>query len=354
MKQIQTALQSLWKLTSFDENVDTNSTSDTGAESIRLANRSVKTTKRTVKTTANTVKTTGKVVRDTGKAVYQATKTVVKVTVSVFKVAAAFWEHAIAAMLNPVIWIITLLAFMVILYGAALVVVISGNMTNTEAAYVSAAGLRIVKDEFRHGQELFHAAETAKHSDFRHMIRSAQYSDTRSACDLIYMEKTYPNGTGSRDKSVFEVGFASDYYKEIMENAWHTGINETEVLAVAYIRLQKQINDSRHTQMQIYDVKYTPEVFAEILELCVRYSDTKTENVECPGADCDSYKEWYWDDDEEDWDYDYVDFCPHLHTLHCFGLAFFDKNDVMSALGFTQKEKEWEEMTEKYFGTITP
>ncbi len=353
-EQIQAVLQSFWKLTSFDNKVDTNSTSDTGAESIRLANQTIKTTKRTVKTAANTVKTTGKVVRYTGKAVYQTTETAVKATVTVFKVAAAFWEHAIAAMLNPVIWIITLLAFMAILYGSALIVIISGDMTNTEAAYVFAAGLGIVDDEFKHGQELFHAAELARHLDFNAMINAAYYSDTRCYCDLIYMEKTHPDGTGGRDKSIFQVGFASDYYKEVMENAWHLSINEIEALAVAYIWLQKQVNDAKHTQMQIYDVKYTPENFEKLLDLCVKYSDTKTENVECPGADCDWDKDWYWDDDEDDWDYDYVEYCPHLHTLHCFGLAFFDKNDVMNALGFTQKEKEWEEMTEQYFETLLP
>ena len=42
-EQIQAVLQSFWKLTSFDEKLDTNSTSDTGAESIRLANQSIKT-----------------------------------------------------------------------------------------------------------------------------------------------------------------------------------------------------------------------------------------------------------------------------------------------------------------------
>ena len=352
--RIQAVLQSFWKLTSFDDKVDTNSTSDMGAESIRLANQSIKTTKRTVKTAANTVKTTGKVVWDTSKAVNQTTETAVKVTVTVFKVAAAFWEHAIAAMLNPVIWIITLLAFMTILYGSALIVIISGDMTNTEAAYVSAAGLGIVDDEFKHGQELFHAAELARHLDFNAMISAAYYSDTWCYCDLIYMEKTHPDGTGGRDKSIFQVGFASDYYKEVMENAWHLSINEIEALAVAYIYLQKQVNDAKHTQMQIYDVKYTPEIFNQMLETCAKYSDSTTGNVQCPYADCDRKKDWFWNIYNDSWDYTWKDYCPHLHTLHCFGLDFYDKNDVMNALGFTQKEKEWEEMTEKYFETLLP
>ena len=316
---IERAIRVVDKANPFQKKIDKNDVSDTGMESVRLADQSV--------------------------------RTVAKVTVNVFKVAESVWNHAAAAMLNPVIWVILLLAFMTVLLGAVVVIIIDAGAVNTETAYVSASGLGVVDEKYLEGLELFRAAENTKRIDFNCMIQSAYDGDPRSECDLIYMEKTYPDPSGTARKSFFEVSFASQYYKEVMENAWNLGINEVEGVAITYIYLQKQANAAKHTEMDIYDVQYTPEVFAKILEMCVKYSDTKTENVECPGANCDWYKDWYWDDD--DWDYDYVDFCPHHHTLHCFGLAFYSKKDIMSALGFTKKECEWEELTEKYFLTLT-
>ncbi|MBR3630102.1 MAG: hypothetical protein IKN55_06480 [Oscillospiraceae bacterium] len=41
--------------------------------------------------------------------------------------------------------------------------------------------------------------------------------------------------------------------------------------------------------------------------------------------------------------------CEHAHDLHSIGLAFYSAEDVMSALGFSENEKKWAEMTVKAF-----
>ena len=38
--------------------------------------------------------------------------------------------------------------------------------------------------------------------------------------------------------------------------------------------------------------------------------------------------------------------CDHLHTLHSIGLYTYDKETVMTALGFTDADKEWENLIE--------
>lgn len=38
--------------------------------------------------------------------------------------------------------------------------------------------------------------------------------------------------------------------------------------------------------------------------------------------------------------------CDHLHTLHSIGLFIYDKDTVMTELGFTDAEKNWESMIE--------
>ena len=38
--------------------------------------------------------------------------------------------------------------------------------------------------------------------------------------------------------------------------------------------------------------------------------------------------------------------CDHQHTLHSIGLFAYDKDTVMTALGFTDADKEWANLIE--------
>lgn len=44
--------------------------------------------------------------------------------------------------------------------------------------------------------------------------------------------------------------------------------------------------------------------------------------------------------------------CEHEHTTHSIRLAFFTKEDVMNALGFTDSDKQWQALTETYFENL--
>ena len=44
-------------------------------------------------------------------------------------------------------------------------------------------------------------------------------------------------------------------------------------------------------------------------------------------------------------------YCPYTHTYYGVGLQFFTKEDVMNALGFTDGDRQWVEMTEMGFET---
>lgn len=329
---------------SFDsEKINKNDVSDTGAESIRLANQSIKTVGKTVKTTAKTVKTAGKTAKNSAKAIYRTVKITIKVTVALVKLIVTVWEHAIAAMLNPIVWIIALLAMMVILLCMQIMIIINGSTTNTYAAYVSASGLGIVDEEFVHGQELFRVAVDKNRNGFYAMIQSANDTGSKAQRDLMYMEKLYPDESGAKRKSIFETGLASYEYKEVLEKAWNISVKEPQALAVAYVYLQKQVNEEKHTEMDIYDVTYTEEVMDTIVDLCIKYSDNIVHNCRCPHEDCVGLT---------------LDLslttCNNTHTLHNFGLALFSKDEVMDALGFTNKEKEWEALTEEYFKKYDP
>ena len=335
------------KINPFDRKINMNDVSDTGMESVRLGYRSVKKTGEVVQTVTNTAKAA----KGAAETTYKTVKTTVKVTAYVAKFIGTVWEHAIAATLNPIIWIIAVIIVFIIFECFGIILITQGYTEKTYDAYVSAKGLGKVDDEYSHGQELYKAAQDVKRNEFYDIINGSgslaygyyitptgqayPYEDKEKS-DLLYMSKTYATPSGTYESSSYGVFWATDQAKTVLVNQWNLSVEEYQALAISYVYLQKQQNADEETIMDIYSVKFSEELMNTIIENSVKYVVSKTPNCGCPGENCRHRSSGGY-------------FCTHLHTLYSIAVTFYSKDDVMDKLGFSQKEKEWESITEVYF-----
>lgn len=147
------------KANPFDKKINKNDVTDTGVETIRLANSGIKTVKSSIKTTQRTIKTTGTAIKRTGTVVYKTTAFTAKSTVAVAKFV--------------------------------------GN----------AAGLVDVPAQYQVGLEYLNTALENHRNDFNSLIDSLYYNyDDLTNSNLVYMERTDESG----GKAIYEKSFATD------------------------------------------------------------------------------------------------------------------------------------------------
>ena len=423
------------KVNPFNKPINKSDTTDTGVESIRLADKTVKTITRNVKTTKRTIKTAGNTVKTTGKVIYKTGEFTVKAAAKTIRFTGAVITHTIAAVMNPIFWILAFFLIVVVCIAGTVIMLLAGGAGGSSSnaqAQAGAAGLVDVPAQYQSGVEFYNTAINNKRNEFYNLIDSMYYNtDDLTHSDLSYMERTAADG----GKTIYEKSFSTDDRKDTLKSAFDFSLSEKEIIAIAYVYLEKQKNDSNNTERGIYEVSFTQEVFDEIIAKCVMFTDTTYANQECPTRICtahyydnpdysaawdkvnvsvNAYNEWvdflelfdtyngihdgagqaaYWENNIgwriDNWclvyaylygtspyysnsgrDYlsylgnQYVNYvntanntpqyiveesCDHLHTLHSIGLAMFTKENVMSALGFTDTYIEWEEMTERGF-----
>ena len=424
------------KVNPLNKPINKSDTTDTGVESIRLADKTVKTVRRDVKTTKRTIKTAGDTVKTTGKVIYKTGEFTVRAVSGTVRFAGAAVTHTVAAVMNPIFWILAMfLIIVVVVIAGTIVMLLAGGAAGASSnaqAQAGAAGLVDVPAQYQNGIEYYNTAINNKRNEFNSLIDSMYYNNNDlTHSDLSYMERTTANGS----KTKYEKSFATDERKNTLKSAFDFTLSEREIIAIAYVYLEKQKNDANNTERGIYEVEFTQEVFDEIIAKCVMFTDTTYANQECPTKICtahyydnpayaeawakqnastSAYNEWitflglfdtynsihdgaaqaqYWENNVgwviDNWrsvyqylygvapyysnsGRDYLNYlgvqyenyttianntpqylveesCDHEHTLHSIGLAMFSKDDVMSALGFTDTYIEWEEMTERGF-----
>ena len=382
------------KVNPFDKKINKNDVSDSGVESVRLAytstKKTVKTVEQTIKTTQRTIKTTQKAISGTGKIIYKTGKFTGKVIVTAIKVTETVAVHVVASLMNPAIIVIVGAFFLLLMLLLMVVLLLSSAasaVVSNQNAYSTAAGLGNVAEQYAKGQEYFRIAADNRQAEFNAMIDNMYYdNNSLTTSSLVYMERTLPEPT-----IIYEKSFSTEERKNTLKSAWDISltITETEALAIVYVYLEKQKNAEKQTDGGIYHVSYTQEVFDEILQKCVIYTDTVYEGQFCPDENCTRHVDYvpspdweyalnmlneaanydnqsteesdleYWGQQYEYWDnvlnstsstieeVSYI--CEHQHSLHSIGLAFFTKEDIMNALEFTDNDKQWENLTEKGF-----
>ena len=102
----RSAKNMLRKANPLEKNINKNDTADHGVESLRLAYRTGKKTISTAKTTVRTAKSAAKTVRKAPRVIVNSAKKTVKAVRTTVKVTAAILTHVVAALINPVTWII--------------------------------------------------------------------------------------------------------------------------------------------------------------------------------------------------------------------------------------------------------
>ena len=254
---------------------------------------------------------------------------------------------------------------------------------SSKNAYSSAAGLVEVPDQYQSGLTYFNTAVSNRKADFDSIIDDMYYDyNELPTSSVVYMKRTVP-----APEIIYEKSFSTDGQKETLKSAWDMSLTITakEAIAIAYVYLEKEKNETNHTEGGIYEVTYTQEVFDLILSKCVTYSHTVHSGQYCPSGNCTKHVEevenpahteaynkvneaaenynntgsQYWADEYVYWsgvldstpetleEVTYI--CNHEHDLHSIGLAFFQKEDIMNALGFTENDKQWEQLTETGF-----
>lgn len=385
------------KANPFDKKINKNDVTDTGAESIRLtftsakkAKNTVKTVSQSVKTTTRTVKTAGKVTKAAIEVAYKAPVYTVKAVVGVVRITANAITNVVAALTNPVVIIILVLLVCIFYLLAAVVAVLFGGDTADKVALTEAVGLVDVSDQYLDGLEFFSAAVQKKQEEFNAMIDRMYYNYTDlTHSDLAYMERTKASGY----KTTYERNFATDSRKDTLKSGWDfSDVTAMEIIAIAYIYLEKQENEAHGTEGGIYEVEFTQELFDEIIDKCVSFNDSTYGGQVCPNKNCTKHIEYVenpaWLEanarleealrnnedatNRRDWEsqrYWYDEYyrrlayrdglqhynevvtyiCEYQHTLHSVGLWYYDKETVMNALGFTDFDKQWVSLTEMGF-----
>ena len=436
----RTAKDMLRKANPLDKSINIRDTADHGIESLRLAYRTGKKTINTAKTTVKTVKA----VKKAPRVIANTAKRTVNVVAKAAKITTNIVVHVAAALINPFTWIALFMAVVVYVILSIVVILMGGASTQdaTQAiSYTQQVGMDDV--DIDDAREYYRIACEQNKGNFASLINGLYYSnpDLRRS-DLVYMER---NAAGTVTQ--YTRGFATPAWKASLINAWMISVPEQEAIAVAYVYLQLQENNAHGTQQQIYQVEYTQDVFNQIVDAAVQWSDTTYPNQQCEQNNCSEHHDshpnpefataqqalndaiarrddwnamvvprcneyinalrdynntpaagqpyasqqvenayaWY-EQAVNNWSYAfgrwglYIDeylgadmlsdlnsevseaqstlnrtqeyivttyrTCDHEHTLHSIGLYTYDKEAVMTALGFSDADKEWENLIE--------
>lgn len=359
-----------------------NETSDTGTEGLRLGYSTVRQADKTIRTAQRTIKTTAKTAKKTAKVTYKVTKTVVKITTKTVKAIAKGVIKIISVIPPPILLILVgAMLFMLLMLGAVMVIAggVAGGTNATKSAYENALGLAVPAEEYADGAGFYTTAMDGAKSSFEAKIDALSYDETNLAhSDLVYFTRSSP---GNPNAKLEHSELATDAIKTQIKNTWLPSLSEQEVLAIAYVYLQKQENDAQGTTGALYQVEYTQDVLNDVVGKLYAITETVHEKQQCPGKDCDTHKvtnpTWtYFDEklgeaakiingelpgDKEQAHTDYKNYllsrdatpkeideayCPKLHNNHSIALTFYDKTSVLMQLGLNEiPYAEWVEMT---------
>ena len=301
---IKNAKSGLDKINPLNKPVNKEDVSDTGIETIKLGNRGIKTVEKSVKTAYRTVKTTENTVRKTGTTIYRTAQITVKSTIAVSKFAVNAVVHTVAFLTSPLVIFLSAMIVIIIMVATLVVILLGGAVSASDSnqqAYSSAAGLGNVVEEYQNGIECLQNAIDDYREEFETMIDEIYYDyDEFTDSSLVYMERTDESG----GRKIYETGFATDDYKNLLKSEWNITLTDNEFLAIAYVYLENQKNAEKHTEHGIYGVSYDEEVFRTILEKCILFSDTIYEEQKCPDENCTRHVEYVHNpdyDEAEDW-----------------------------------------------------
>ena len=246
--------------------INLHDTADTGAESVRLGADAAKIGKRAVRTARDTVR---KSVRAT------------KVT---FNLLHHLIVHTVAVLISPVTWVILGIGLVIYLIMMLLVILTGVAAQDNNAqhqAYATPVALgEDIPEEIQQARAMFETAVNAEKQDFTTQVNALRFStEDMPHNDTVYLVRNEPPAT-------FETSLATNARKTQLINAWQLNVSEAEGIAIAYVYLEHEANESHGSQGILYPVTYTQDVFDMIVADMVTVTERQDQNQECPGADC--------------------------------------------------------------------
>lgn len=276
------------KVDPLNQKINKNSTTDTGIEGIRLGVQGVKTTEKTVKTTKKTVKT----VKNTGEAAAKTVKTAAKATVVVTK----YTCKAVAALADPYVLGALAIIVLIILLINSFMLLISGETTN-ETAVAEPVALSDMVKQYEDAEKYYNTALSDRKQFFYDAIDKLTFYNEKDRIKDSDLISVAIHTSGNCIDIVKD--YASDARKSNIKNNWNYQISDSDknlYIAIAYCYMEKKINDENQTSFNIYEADFTQELFDELLEKTVSFSETVTEHQECPNRNCirdqKKYAEW--------------------------------------------------------------
>jgi hypoxanthine phosphoribosyltransferase len=366
----------------------------TATRSVRLASRGLKTAKTAAETAKFTVKIMYSTVRGTAKVAYIGGKLLADAAV-----------HLVAAAFNPAVLAAAGILMIFMMFGSLIVLIVGGGSTDNNAkaaAAVGAVGLETetstVVDVYFNGVDFLNISLEDLQNGFNAMIDGLYMNpDDMPHSDLVFMGLTKADGSSVQ----YQTGFAYDEQKTQLKNAWEFPLTANEIIAIAYVKLEKDMNAEQGTANEIYFVELTQAVIDEIMVLAAVYTDTVYPNQPCPDKGCTPTVETVPNPEyyakfaelnaaaenynnavdalngmtEPEYsaqleyitnvlgpEYERLDAelagipptteipgepaCYREHNLHAVELAFLSKEALMDALGFNEADKQWAEMTQ--------
>jgi hypothetical protein len=309
----------------------------------------IKTTKKTIKTSVRFVKKgsflavkNGKKALDlaykTGSSVVRASQFLARIAIRVIRIIAEVTAQIVALAMNPLTWI-TVGIVLIILMLSGIFIALFGGDTSAKKNVIGASGLAngtsSVEDVYNDGIGYFNIKMSSMRADFYAEIDSLYYDiNDRENSDLVYLSSRQ---TGANTIN-YITSFAYDAQKTLLKGAFdRLSMTAEEAIAIAYVYLEKPLNNAKNTVMTPYPVTLTQADIDNVLSQFFSISETVTYNAYCPNNDCKTIT-------PADGSAPY-DICDGLHETHDFSLNIRSKDEVMNILGFTDKEKEWVDLT---------
>lgn len=308
IKGLGKAVDAVDRISPLSQKVDNSKITDTGTESVKQINSAVRSGKRTVKTVRTTVKTTKrtvKTIKNAPKNIKRAAKVTVKIikaTVKVLKAAVNALSKVISFLIsNPIVLLILLIIILVAYIVYACVLMFSGasaGEASAKQAFSNAAGLEEVPKELKQGADVVKKCRENIRKEYDKWIDSLYFEDNddkRRYSDLVYMERF------DKDDNIteYQKGLASDTEKQILKDAldWSLGIDDIDILSIAYVAAQKDKNNTGSDKFQINIIKYTDDIVKKVTDKLITYYDSRVdERQRCPGENCyirkDRNPEW--------------------------------------------------------------
>lgn len=292
-------LHGLDKSNPLNKSINKNDTSDTGYESSKLGYKTLKKTKSTAKTTAKTgkaafkaTKTTAKTTAKAAKQTVRTAKTSAKVAVKtgkvVVKVASEIVIQTIALASNPTFWVVVLVLLIILIVLLLTVSLLAGGGAASTArtkAYTQPVGLTMEMEEvLSQAQVYFDDAFARQKTEFDGFIDSLYFqTGDEKHSDLVYMI--------CNDGDEFNKDFATPSKKQELKNKVSDSIFEEEIIALVYVYLEKLENEKNDTSGEIYKVEFSDEIFDDLFDHMIAWSEDVYYNQECPKRDCSVHQE---------------------------------------------------------------